>query len=64
MEDFIAAVGLVLVFEGIAFASFPSAVKRALAEAAQAPVERMRIIGLASAIAGIGVVWYVRRVGL
>jgi uncharacterized protein len=61
MKDFLAALGLVLVMEGISFAAFPAAAKRAMAEAAQAPAERLRLIGLVSAAVGVGLVWLVRR---
>jgi len=60
MTDFLAALGLVLAIEGLIFAAFPSAAKRALAEAAEAPVERMRIVGIVSAIVGVIVIWCVR----
>jgi uncharacterized protein YjeT (DUF2065 family) len=61
MSDFLAAVGLVLVIEGISFAAFPGAAKRAMAEVAQTPAERLRAIGLVSAAVGVGLVWLVRR---
>lgn len=60
MRDFLAALGLLLVVEGIVFAAFPEAVKRAMAEAAQSPADRMRIVGLVSAVIGLAIVWFVR----
>jgi uncharacterized protein YjeT (DUF2065 family) len=60
MRDFLAALGLLLVVEGIVFAAFPEAVKRAMAEAAQSPADRMRIVGLVSAVLGLILVWFVR----
>jgi uncharacterized protein YjeT (DUF2065 family) len=60
MRDFLAALGLLLVVEGIVFAAFPEAVKRAMAEAAQSPADRMRLVGLVSAVVGLVVVWFVR----
>ncbi|ALA16347.1 MULTISPECIES: DUF2065 domain-containing protein [Chelatococcus] len=60
MMDFLAALGLVLAIEGLIFAAFPSAAKRALAEASEAPIERMRIVGVVSAVLGVIIIWYVR----
>jgi len=60
MYDFLAALGLLLAIEGIIFAAFPTATKKALAEAAEAPIERMRVVGLISAVAGVCLVWLVR----
>jgi len=60
MMDFLAALGLVLAIEGLIFAAFPSAAKRALAEASEAPIERMRIVGVVSAVLGVVIIWYVR----
>lgn len=60
MMDFLAALGLVLAIEGLIFAAFPSAAKRALAEASEAPVERMRVVGVVSAVVGVIIIWYVR----
>ena len=60
MSDFLAALGLVLVLEGLCFAAFPGAAKRAMAEISGAPEGRLRLVGLVSAAAGIVVVWLVR----
>ncbi len=60
MTDFLAALGLVLVLEGIAFAAFPGHVRRAMAQAAETPPDMLRIIGIVSAILGLAVVWVVR----
>ena len=60
MTDFLAALGLLLAIEGIVFAAFPGATRKALAEAAEAPIERMRVVGVISAVAGVFIVWVVR----
>ena len=60
MSDFIIALGLALAIEGILFAAFPDAVKRAMLDAAQTPSERMRIVGVGSAVLGVVIVWAVR----
>ena len=61
MIDLIAALGLALAIEGILLASFPDAMKRAMMEAAQSPRDRMRLVGIASAVLGVLVIWAARR---
>ncbi len=63
MMDLIAALGLALAVEGILFAAFPDGVRRAMYEAAHTPSDRMRIVGLISAVIGIVIVWAVRQAG-
>jgi uncharacterized protein len=63
MTDLIAALGLALAVEGLLFAAFPDAVKRAMMEAAHTPGERMRLVGIASAIVGVAIVWAARKLG-
>ncbi len=60
MIDFLAAVGLVLVIEGIFYGGFPGFAKRMAAEASAAPDEVLRVAGLAAVILGVGIVWLVR----
>jgi uncharacterized protein len=60
MSDFLAALGLVLAIEGILFAAFPLAAKRAMAAALETPDGRLRIVGLVSALIGVAIVWLVR----
>ena len=64
MRDLLAALGLALAVEGILFAAFPEAVRRALLDAAQSPRARMRLVGLASAGLGVALIWLARRAGL
>jgi uncharacterized protein YjeT (DUF2065 family) len=63
MTDLIAALGLALAVEGLLFAAFPEAVKRAMIEAAQAPGDRMRLVGILSAVIGVVIMWVARKVG-
>jgi uncharacterized protein len=63
MRDLIVALGLALAIEGLLFAAFPEAVRRAMAEAAQSPRERMRLVGLVSAVVGILVIALARHLG-
>ncbi|MBT3787172.1 MAG: DUF2065 domain-containing protein [Alphaproteobacteria bacterium] len=60
MSDLVAALGLVLVIEGIVFALFPEGLKRKLIAALEMPASTLRIFGLAAAITGLAVVWMVR----
>ena len=61
MRDLIAALGLALALEGILLASFPDAMKRAMMDAAGSPRDRMRLVGIASAVIGVLAVWAARR---
>jgi uncharacterized protein len=60
MWDFIAALGLVLAIEGLIFAALPNVAKEALRNAAETPTDRMRLVGIVSAIAGVALVWLAR----
>ena len=61
MLDLVAALGVALAVEGILFAAFPDGVRRAMYEAAHTPSDRMRLVGIVSAAAGIAIVWAVRQ---
>ena len=63
MLDLIAALGLALAVEGILFAAFPDGMRRAMYEAAHSPSDRMRLVGILSAIAGLVIIWGVRQFG-
>ena len=60
MSDFLAAVGLVFVLEGLIFAAFPLAAKRAMTSMMETPETVLRVVGLVSAVVGVGVIWLVR----
>jgi uncharacterized protein len=57
MTDFLAALGLVFVVEGLIFAAFPEAAKRAVAVMMDTPDQRLRAVGLVSAVFGLVVLW-------
>ena len=61
MRDLIVALGLALAIEGILLASFPDAMKRAMMDAAGSPRDRMRLVGIASAVLGVLAIWMARR---
>jgi uncharacterized protein YjeT (DUF2065 family) len=58
--DLVAALGLALAIEGLLCAAFPNGMRRAMADAAESPPERIRLVGIASAVLGVAVVWFVR----
>ena len=60
MSDFLAALGLVFVIEGLVFAAFPGAAKKAMASVLETPDLSLRAIGIGSAIVGLIIVWLVR----
>jgi uncharacterized protein len=60
MSDFVVALGLVFVIEGILFAAFPGPVKRAVSATLQTSDSVLRVTGLVSAVLGLIVIWLVR----
>ncbi len=60
MSDVLIALGLVFAIEGLVFAAFPAAVKRAMIHVMETPDEALRIVGLVSAVIGIALIWLVR----
>ncbi len=60
MDDFLVALGLVLVFEGVLYGGLPRFAKRLAAEILTMPEEAMRIGGLIAAAVGVGIIWLVR----
>jgi uncharacterized protein len=62
MEDFLAALALFFVIEGLLFAAFPNATRKAMLEAAKTPDDLVRKIGIFCAVLGIAGLWLVRRV--
>jgi uncharacterized protein YjeT (DUF2065 family) len=60
MTDFLAALGLVFVIEGLIFAAFPAQAKRAVQSVLDTPDVTLRMIGIGSAVIGLIFVWLVR----
>lgn len=60
MSDFLAALGLVFVIEGLIFAAFPEAAKRAMTSVLETQDISLRFIGVGSAVVGLVMVWLVR----
>ena len=60
LTDLLAALGLILVLEGIAPFVNPQAVKRALASILQVPDRELRIVGLGSMLIGVVLLFVAR----
>ncbi len=60
MPDFVVALGLVFAIEGLLFAAFPGLCKRAMAHVLETPDGLLRVIGIASALIGILMIWLAR----
>ncbi|HET9715390.1 MAG TPA: DUF2065 domain-containing protein [Pseudolabrys sp.] len=60
MSDFLAALGLVFVIEGLIFAAFPEPAKRAMASVLETNDVSLRVMGVGSALIGLILVWLVR----
>jgi uncharacterized protein YjeT (DUF2065 family) len=60
MVDFLVALGLVLVIEGLLFAALPSVTKRAMVHILEAPESALRVLGIVSAAVGLAVIWLMR----
>jgi uncharacterized protein YjeT (DUF2065 family) len=60
MADFIIAIGLVFVIEGLLFAVNPAAAKNAMAHVIETADGPLRLIGIVAAVVGVLLVWFVR----
>jgi len=60
MAEFLVAIGLVFVIEGLLFAAFPAAAKRLAATAIDSPETSLRVAGIISAVIGLVLIWVVR----
>ncbi|MEI9414080.1 DUF2065 domain-containing protein [Mesorhizobium sp. Cs1299R1N1] len=60
MQDFFAAIGLVLVIEGLVYGGFPRFARKLAGEVLSMPENALRIGGLAAIAIGVGIVWLVR----
>jgi uncharacterized protein len=60
MSQFLVALGLLFVIEGLVFAAFPGAAKRAMESVLATPEGPLRLIGLVSATIGVVLIWLVR----
>ena len=60
MSDFVTAIGLVLVLEGLLYAAAPSFIRRMAADVTRMPEATLRTIGLIVLVVGVGIVWLIR----
>lgn len=60
MGDLIAALGLVLVIEGVIYGGFPDLARRLASQVLDTPENTLRIGGLLAIAAGVAVVWLAR----
>lgn len=60
MTDFLVALGLVLVIEGLLLAAVPNRIRDALEAMRITPETTLRTIGLCAAALGVATVWMVR----
>jgi uncharacterized protein YjeT (DUF2065 family) len=60
VSDFLAAVGLVLVIEGLIYGGFPHFARRLAVEMQAMPENLLRAGGLAAIAVGVFIVWLVR----
>lgn len=58
--DFLTALALVLVIEGVIYALFPDAMKRMMVRLMDAPSAALRAAGLVSVSIGVLLVWLIR----
>ena len=61
MRDFLTALGLVLVIEGVLYALMPDSMKRLMAQAQAIPASILRAGGLLAMATGVAIVWILRR---
>ena len=60
MDDFLVALGLVLVIEGVLYGGLPNLARRLAAEVLAMPEQTLRTGGLVAAAIGVAIVWLVR----
>ncbi len=60
MTDFIVAIGLVLVIEGLLYAVFTDQLKAMMTEVLGMPSSTIRLVGVAVAAIGVLIVWFVK----
>ena len=60
LGDFVTALGLAVVIEGVIYAVFPAQARAVWAMIAEMPEQRLRAIGVGAAAVGVLLVWLVR----
>jgi len=60
MTDFLIGFGVLCVIEGLTFAAFPQAMRRAMEAALEHSENLLRVTGLAVAASGLVLIWLIR----
>lgn len=60
MNDFVTALGLVLVIEGVLYALMPGGMKSMMRSALETPDQTLRVAGIVVAVVGLIFVWIIR----
>ena len=60
MQDFVVALGLVLVIEGVLYTLLPESMLKMLQSIRDLPAGQLRMVGLASCGVGLFLVWLAR----
>jgi len=60
-SDFLIGLGILFVFEGLMFAASPEWMRKAMKSAMVTPDHILRAVGIGSAVAGLILIWAVRR---
>jgi uncharacterized protein YjeT (DUF2065 family) len=61
LAEFLIGVGIRLVIEGLMFAASPNWMRRAMKSALATPDPILRAVGIGAAVAGLVLIWAVRR---
>ena len=61
MADLLTALGLAVAIEGLLYTLFPNAMKKMMVQVLAQPQSSLRTAGLVAAIAGVSLIWLVRR---
>jgi len=60
MKELFIGLGVLCVIEGLTFAAFPQAMRRAMEAALEHSENLLRVTGLSVAVAGLLLIWFVR----
>jgi uncharacterized protein YjeT (DUF2065 family) len=60
MKELLIGLGVLCVIEGLTFAAFPQAMRRAMEAALEHSENLLRITGLSVAVAGLLLIWIIR----
>ncbi|WJR76936.1 DUF2065 domain-containing protein [Bradyrhizobium sp. NP1] len=63
VAEFLIGVGILFVIEGLLFAASPAFMRKAMKSAMATPDNILRAVGIGSAVAGLVLIWAIRRHG-